>query len=379
MPQVDGQGEGGKLLLVEDDVAQLRVLQTALSSHDYHCATFVSAEEALDSCQPLLLDAAILDMDLPGVDGIELGKRLKELVGPDLYLPVIIVSGHSTLEDRLRAYRSGMDDFLTKPINHQELALRLRPVIARKRQRAELVQLNEALTRAQERRRQLAALVVHDLRNPMAAILGNVQLLEELVGEEQELEQQCLRDLNELGARALNLIDGLLDVEELEEGLLVANRQSIDLGEFVRHFPSFYQTATSARKLEFHLEVPEGLRAHLDTALIGRVIENLLDNSVRYAPRGGQVVLRAKADGAELSILVGNSGPAIPEMEQERMFDRYYRLEPRRKGSRSSRGLGLYFCRLAAEAHEGSIVVVSKPDLPACFELRLPGCVAEQS
>ena len=376
MAQLEGKGDGGKLLLVEDDTAQLTVLQTALRNHDYHSAIFTNAEEALAGCQPLLLDAAILDMDLPGMDGIELGTKLKELVGPELYLPVVIVSGQGTLEDRLRAYRAGMDDYLTKPINHQELALRLAPLIARKRQGAELVHVNEALLRAQQKRSELAALVVHDLRNPMAAILGNVQLLEESIEEDRTMERQCVRDLNELGLRALSLINGLLDVEELEDGLLKANRQAVDLDEFVNHFPAFYETATSARKLGFTVEVPQGLLANIDGELIGRIIENLLDNSVRYAPRSGKVVLRAIANGKDLLVEVGNSGPEIPELERERMFDRYYRLESRRKGSRSNRGLGLYFCRLAAEAHGGSITVVPKPDLPACFVLSLPDCLS---
>jgi signal transduction histidine kinase len=115
---------------------------------------------------------------------------------------------------------------------------------------------------------------------------------------------------------------------------------------------------------------------NIDGELIGRIIENLLDNSVRYAPRGGKVVLRAVAQDKNLLVEVGNSGPEIPSLEQERMFDRYYRLESGRRGSRSNRGLGLYFCRLAAEAHQGSISVVSRPDLPACFVLSLPDCLS---
>jgi signal transduction histidine kinase len=376
MAEVEGQGEGGKLLLVEDDDSQLRVLQTALRGHDYHSATFHSAEEALAGCQPLLLDAAILDMELPGgMDGIELGKKLKEMVGPELFLPVVIVSGNGALEHRLRAYRAGCDDFLIKPINHQELALRLEPLVARKRQREELVRVNEALQRAQENRSELAALVVHDLRNPMTAILGNVQLLEEWGDKEDDGQQQVLRDLTELGHKVMSMINGLLDVEELEDGILKTNRQPVDVHEFIHHFPAFYETATKARKLGLTVEVEEGIQAEFDEELIGRIIENLLDNAVRYAPRGGQVVMRASVDGKDLMIEVGNTGPEIPELERSRMFERYYRLESRRKGSRSNRGLGLYFCRLAAIAHQGSIAVVNRPELPACFELRLPGCV----
>jgi signal transduction histidine kinase len=106
------------------------------------------------------------------------------------------------------------------------------------------------------------------------------------------------------------------------------------------------------------------------------VVENLLDNAVRYAPRRGEVRFRARAQGDALIMEVGNSGPEIPESEKARIFERYYRLEGRRQGARTNRGLGLYFCRLAAEAHAGTIEVTSTEGLPACFVLTLPGAIA---
>jgi signal transduction histidine kinase len=369
------QGEGEKILLVEDDPEQLKILQAVLGAYDFHCVSFLSAEEALDNCEPSLLAAAIIDLDLPGMDGIELGGRLKEKIPTNAFLPIIMVSGTAAMEERVRAFRSGCDDFLSKPINHFELSARLRGLVDRRRQQAELLRVNEDLHREQDKRRELAALIVHDLRNPLTAILGNTMLIQEVGADDPELRGQCLGDLETLCNRALSMVEGLLDVEELEEGILEAERSEVEVGEFARRFPHFYDAAVRVRSLELVVEVEEELVARFDRQLIGRVVENLLDNSVRYAPRRGLVALRARCDGDALVIEVGNSGPAIPLAERAKIFERYYRLEGRRSDARTNRGLGLYFCRLAVESHGGSIEVTSTDELPACFVLRLPNSV----
>lgn len=373
-PLANAQGGGHKILIVESDPAQLAQLQLALHEHNYHCAVFGSAEAALESCEPSLLAAAILGLKLGGADGIELGRRLKEMAGRDIFLPVIVVSNSDVVEDRVRGFRHGCDDFLCTPVHHFELCVRLASLIARREQHVELLRANAALQRAQQRRSELSALMVHDLKNPLSAIMGNVQLMAESCPPGDELMNQCLADVKVLSIRALSLVDGLLDVEELEDGLLKAERVEIDLNEFVGGFPSFYEAATSARKLSLEIIVAPGLRARFDRQLIGRILENLLDNGVRYAKRGGRVRLEAFGAGSDLIIEIGNTGPAVPDGERARIFERYYRVDANSPGA-ASRGLGLYFCRLAAEAHDGQISVQSREDFPTCFVLRLPGAL----
>lgn len=369
-------GPDDLILIVEDDPAQRRTLEQALGRHGVACQAFDSGEEALAECNLDRVVAAVLDVQLPGMDGIELGRRLKERDRGGVFLPVVLVGGLAASEDRVRAFQVGCDDFLAKPIHHFELAVRLASLLARRAQHVELLAANESLRRGLEKKRELAALVVHDLRNPLAAIHGNVQLLREDVDPENEAWNSCLSDIEELSLKALSLVAGLLDVEELEEGLLLAERTVVDVESFARAFPPTYRVAVAARQLELVVEVESGICAELDEALIGRVVENLLDNAVRYAPRRGRVELRACSDGRDLVIEVGNSGPPIPELEHERIFGRYYRLEARRAGARANRGLGLYFCKLAVEAHGGTITVASRDGLPACFVLRLPGAIS---
>jgi two-component system CheB/CheR fusion protein len=110
----------------------------------------------------------------------------------------------------------------------------------------------------------------------------------------------------------------------------------------------------------------------IDHDLFARVIENMLDNAARYAPRGGRCAIAARRDAEGVEIAIGNSGPPVPEAERDKIFGRYFQVERRRASARANRGLGLYFCKLAVEAHGGTIHVEQRGDLGAVFVVRLP-------
>jgi signal transduction histidine kinase len=164
----------------------------------------------------------------------------------------------------------------------------------------------------------------------------------------------------------------LLDVEELEEGLLIAEPIEANVAEFCEHAARHHGATIKMRNLSLEFHVDPALTARLDVDLVGRLVENLLDNAVRYAPRKGRVVVTGEREADTLVLRVGNEGPPVPEAERARIFERYYRIDARRSGARANRGLGLYFCKLVAEAHGGSIAVESLPELPACFAVYLP-------
>jgi len=238
----------------------------------------------------------------------------------------------------------------------------------------ELRRESERLRDLQEKKRVLAALVVHDLRNPLAALQGNLSLLEEELATgsgASELSREILGDCTELVGKTLELVNGILDVEELEEGLLAARPSEIRLLDLVNKSAKSHAVPLRQRELRLELALADSLVVRLDPELFHRLLENLLDNAVRYAVRGGVVRVQAELTDGWLTVGVGNDGPAIPAVERDKIFGRYYRLDARRAGARANRGLGLYFCRLAAEAHGGLIAVEESPP-GTLFVVRIP-------
>jgi K+-sensing histidine kinase KdpD len=220
-------------------------------------------------------------------------------------------------------------------------------------------------------RRRLVELVVHDLRNPLSALLGNLDLVRDELGDgATPAVREGLEDCTALAARALSLVACIMDVAEMETGDLQVERENVDVGEVVAAAVARNAAAVRVKGVGVEVHIAPGLRASLDDALAERVLEHLVDNAVRYARRGGRVEVAAKLDGGELELAIGNDGPPVPASEREAIFGRTYKIEQRR--AQVHRGLGLYFCRLAVEAHGGSIGVEERPPLGAVFVARIP-------
>ncbi len=225
-----------------------------------------------------------------------------------------------------------------------------------------------ALEEAQRRR--LVELVVHDLRNPLSALLGNLELLREELPDANQAVQEGLDDCTQLTTRVLSLVACILDVAELEAGDLRVARVPVSIADLAAKAAARNTSSVRLRDVTSVLDVPAELTGHLDADLFERVLEHLFDNAVRYARRGGKVVVSARHVDAGLEIAVGNDGPPVPAAEREAIFGRHYKHDQRR--ATVHRGLGLYFCRLAVEAHGGTLAVETRGELGAVFVASIP-------
>ena len=233
---------------------------------------------------------------------------------------------------------------------------------------------NESAAELREKKRVLAALVVHDMRSPLSAVQGYLHLLKEELGDDTtHVVKQYIDDANLLVGKALSLVATILDVDELEDGILKAVPQPVKLTELIDRARAGNRAHFEVRQLRCDVDVDPEMVIRIDRDLFSRVIENMLDNATRYAPRGGRCAIAAKhLDGGGVEIAIGNSGPPVPETERGAIFGRYFQVEKRRASARANRGLGLYFCKLAVEAHGGTIHVEQRGDLGAVFVVHLP-------
>lgn len=225
-----------------------------------------------------------------------------------------------------------------------------------------------------EKKRLLAALLVHDLRSPLAGIQGCLELLRaeiEAVGGISSPAMWYLDDAATLVDRTLGLVATILDVDELEEGLLRVAPVPVRMVDLIERTRVSVRAHYEVRQLRFDVTCDPELTVRLDPELFWRIFENLLDNAARFAPRGGRCTLSVRRDEAGVEIAVGNNGPPVPAAEREAIFGRFYQVEARRAAARANRGLGLYFCKLAVEAHGGSIRVESRAELGTVFVIRL--------
>jgi two-component system, sensor histidine kinase and response regulator len=233
-------------------------------------------------------------------------------------------------------------------------------------------QLAGHLAEVQRQKDQLLALIVHDFKNPLSAVLTNASYLVDGTKLDPET-REVVTDIHESAQTLQRMVADLLDLGRSEDGALKLRTSKFDVGELADVVAHSIQPQATGRGQRVSVEVPPGTSIVADRELVRRVLENLLVNSVKYAPRDGVIELTACAFGASgVRIRVADHGPGIPVSDRERIFEMYGRLERDAAQARTSHGLGLAFCKIAAEAHGGRIWVDDNTPRGTCFWVELP-------
>ena len=281
----------------------------------------------------------------------------------------MVLTGSDEESSRAEAFAAGCDDYVVKPATMSELKRRLRAAAAK--QRAYVVMRNDK--EASDRRivygYEATALLAHDLNNGLAVSLSNLQFLMEVIAapdhDTKDALQATLRSLRRMSGLVANFVD-IARFEDAAVKPVVARVNVRALLESVMQI----NAASVTRGVTWVVDCPEDLESRFDHALVERVLHNLVGNASRYCNPDGEVVVSARrwhdTDEDSVVIAVVNTGPLIAEKTAANLFGKYQR------GSGGKRGMGLYFCRLVAEAHGGRIDYEATPIGPS-FVLRLPG------
>ena len=238
---------------------------------------------------------------------------------------------------------------------------------------AELKAKHDAWVHLQHQKEEMAALLAHDLKSPASGIMLSckAQLRKAHLTESDRRYWKNIFS----GAEAINrMASNLIDVQRGEQGELQANKTTFELNALLEETHEMMSPLALGREQEIALErAPEGTVLSGDRELLRRVLQNLIDNAVRFNATDAPVRLRAEclSDAVELRVI--DTGPGVPEASREVVFDKYTRLAPSGEHSLSpGHGLGLRFCRMAVEQHGGSIWVEPNHPQGSVFVLRLP-------
>lgn len=365
-----------RLLLVDDDAAHLRLLARALEEATYEIETAASGEAALEAASRTAPNLVLLDVDLPGIDGFETCRRLK-LLAEMQSTPVIFISGIGDRAQRLDAFAAGAVDFVSKPFDIAEVRARVAThlELAGLRQRAEQQsrELAASLAKLEELehfRHDLVHMVAHDMRSPLMAVSGYLELLdlegEKLAEDHREFVAQAAD-----GARTLvRLIDAMLDTDRLEVGKLPLDLADCDLRANVDLAIASLGPA-SARRVTVDIQPPGRVAVRADGEILRRVLANLLANGLRNSDERQPVQLVVARRANAVRVEIHDRGPEIPAEFRPRVFEKYARRSGSRSRERRAVGLGLPFSKLATEAHGGRIDFESGPE-GTTFWLELP-------
>ena len=230
-------------------------------------------------------------------------------------------------------------------------------------------------------RQEFSSMVVHDLRNPIMSVIGGMALLRDLFTEtpvDTEASSEVVGIVQNSGEHMMSLVQSLLDISRLEQSALVMDCESQPLVDLIDRAAQSVLGLALEAGIEIVVQVPDDLPpVWIDDEKIVRVLINLLDNGLRHTPSGGQITIRAdhQLDGLDrlARVRVEDTGPGIPPEDRTRIFDKFVQLDSQQilRGHKGT-GLGLAFCKLVVEAHNGRIWVEEGAAGGAAFCFTLP-------
>jgi two-component system sensor histidine kinase/response regulator len=370
-----------QLLLVDDEPRNLLALEAALETQGYRIVKAQSGPEALDILGVVAPDLVLLDISMPGMDGVEVLERIrarKELAA----LPVIMVTAHAEREHRLRSFEAGADEFIEKPIDLPILMARLRTLLGLKESRdalsesrKTLADRNQALELLQREQRELNEFLVHDLKNPLTVVSTSLAYAAANVRTAApERMEKVLVEGHEAAHRLTLMVQDLLTVSRLEHREFPIRLESVHVCDLLSNIVAGYNRLAEAIDVQISIAPSDAsLRVRADPGLLQRVVENIIDNSLRYTPTSGRIALSAEGNGA-VTIAISNNGPPVPLKYRQRIFEKFARLDAHVR-DHSHAGLGLYFCKRAVEAHGGTIGVIETEEWPTRFLISLPSAI----
>lgn len=292
--------------------------------------------------------------------------------------PLIEVVRHTGLlaviKEALQAEKQESSEIAVGTVRPRSFAVTATPVRAGGASGAVLVlhEISE-LRRLERVRQDFVANVSHEFRTPLTAIQGFSETLLGGALEDPENRRRFVEIIRDHAARLARLTEDLLELSRIEAGELKLEFQPVSVRQLVESCVETASLKAGAQQLTLQVTVPEGLPAvRGDANRLQEVLQNLLDNAVQYTPTGGHIEVAAAQPDGQVVITVSDTGIGIPQAEQSRIFERFYRVDAARSREAGGTGLGLSIARHIVEAHGGRIWVESTVGEGSRFHFSVP-------
>lgn len=348
----------GRALVVDDDTSSRKSLTILLSRNGYLVEESSGGAEALELISRLPIDVALLDVVMPGLDGMEVCRRLKSGAATE-GMPVLLITAAADRERRLAGLEAGADDFISKPIDQDDLLLRVRNAVRGKRLADATRKAYEDVRELEELKDHLMHMIVHDVRAPLMVVQGYLDLLKEdaaglLNDEYVEYVDEAVADTSTI----IRMVNMLYDIHALEAGTGELMIGPVDLVAATRSAIASIGPAREGSAIEWRK--PAGtLYVSADTKMLERIMANIVGHALRHATDNGGVVVEMAGDKESVIVTVSHPGIAIPAEQQEVVFSKFGQAAAWGRKKIYSSGLALAFCKLAMEAFGGSIAMSS--------------------
>ena len=351
------------ILVVDDEPDNFDVIEILLAGEGYQLSYASSGKNLMDRLNLLKPDVILMDVMMPEVDGMVLCEQIRADEQFKM-IPIIVLTALTAKEDLANCLAVGADDFISKPVNGLELRARVKSMVRIKQQYDDLKTLLKL-------REDMAHMIVHDLRIPLTNMVLSTRMLQ--TQKSPEKRETMLNRIVMLERQMQGLIDNILIASKLESTSVSLNYSATDLNWLCSMAAGDFEMMATQKELQLIAQLPAvGGSVMIDATIFRRIIDNLLVNAIKFSPKGSQVILRAsylEKGGAIVQVI--DTGTGVNSELKQRIFDKYETGNLLQDTPQI--GLGLAFCKLAIEAHQGQITLEDNQPHGAIFSVLLPG------
>ncbi len=378
---------GSKVLVVDDEKEIRDFLHKALTRiGGFQVSLAENGEEALKKIEKERFDLVLTDLKMPLIDGLQLITEISRSKPETL---TVLMTGHGTIDSAIEAMKQGASDYLTKPLNLDEMLLRLKKVLEERQRFVRLKDYVEQLEKANQELKKLDAMksefvsiASHELRTPLAAIKNAIQLL--LSGKTGQINEHQAKFLSMAERninRLTNILNDLLSLSKIESGRIELKLEQSELKGIVDHTVASLMPQAEGKSISIETLIPEGLPpVFADREKIEQVLVNLIGNAIKFTPEGGKISIHAKpffeekegGGSQKIAVSVRDTGVGIPSEHLSAVFEKFFQVEGSLHRSSGGTGLGLAITKGLVEAHRGKIWVESEVGKGSTFTFTLP-------
>ena len=364
------------ILIIDDEVSNVDALAAVLGHEGYTMFRATSGEEGLGILEREKIDLVLLDILMPGLDGFETLSRIR-VHKKTKDLPVIFLTGF--MRDPLsmeRGFNLGVNEYLVKPIDTNELIVRVKSILRMTVAEKKVMQLQS----------DFFSMLVHDLRGPLTAVRAFTQLMMEEKNLSEQDKDEMLQTIEKASEQMLDLINDILDLSKLESEYVSLNKHPTDLTGMIDHTLLQMKPLALKKSITFAKDYEaDGVSVVADESKIEQVMDNLLMNSMKFTGERGEIVVTVRSaryndhtlknagvERPSVVVRVKDNGIGIPAKEIPFIFDKYRQIVTSAVVAGKGTGLGLAICKNIVEAHGGKIWVESQEHVGSSFYFSLP-------